>query len=68
MTILTIPKEMQKKDLVLIPRDEYEQLVDFRQHKIRVVEEEEMSPAARRSLARMRKARAAGKMIPFRKS
>jgi len=56
---------MRKKELVLVPRDEYDELIDFRRHH---VTEEEMSPAAKRSLLRMRKARASGKMIPFRKS
>jgi hypothetical protein len=64
MTTITIPKAYKDKDeLVIISRDEYESLVKLR----RQYGEEVMSPAIARSLARMRKAKARGRLIPFRK-
>lgn len=66
MTTLTIPKEyMREKELVLIPRSEYDELVCLRKSN----EDEgeiELSPAGRKALERMRKNREQGKLIPFR--
>lgn len=61
MTTLTIPKEyMREKELVLIPRSEYDELVSLRKNN---EEEIELSPAGRKALDRMRKNRQLGKMM-----
>ncbi len=63
MTVLTIPKEYRQKELVLVPMDEYRELVDFRAS---FPEEIKLSPAGRKNLTQMRKDRKEGKMISFR--
>ena len=52
MTTLTIPREyMRKKELVLVPMDEYRELVDFRAQYAEI----ELSQAGRKALVRARK-------------
>lgn len=63
MTTLTIPKELRNKELVLIPRDEYEQLVEYRQNNAWVAEEIEPSSGVKRSFARARKNLKLGKTL-----
>ncbi len=60
MTTMTIPKTFRgSDDLIVIARKEYESL------KARVVPEFTPTKADLSALARMRKNRAAGKLIPF---
>ncbi|PIR44559.1 MAG: hypothetical protein COV10_04285 [Candidatus Vogelbacteria bacterium CG10_big_fil_rev_8_21_14_0_10_51_16] len=61
MTTLTIPKElMRKKELVLVPRDEYEWLVSY---QASFPAEIELSPAGRKALIRARKNIKSGKTL-----
>lgn len=60
MNTITIPKKsFAKGDLVIVPRAEYESL------KARQIPEVAASKAQLRALARMRKNRVAGKLIPL---
>ena len=61
MNIITIPKKLAfKDDLVVLPRKEYEKLIDF---KPRTVREVSMTKQQRLTLARARKNLAQGKTM-----
>lgn len=53
MTIITIPKHLANKDLVLIPREEYEAMV--RANPPRVYKEVAMTKAQKRAFERAEK-------------
>ncbi|MEK7170129.1 MAG: hypothetical protein AAB767_02475 [Patescibacteria group bacterium] len=61
MTIITIPKHLAHKDLVLIPRKEYETLV--RARVPRVFEEVAMTKAQKRAFERAERNFANGKSL-----
>ena len=53
MAIITIPKKLiNKGDLVIVPRKEYEELLDFRLKKIQEVE---LTPIQKRALVQAKK-------------
>lgn len=53
MTTITIPKKLiNKGDLVIVPRKEYEELLDFRLKKIQEVE---LTPIQKRALVQAKK-------------
>ena len=61
MTTVTIPKIMARKgDLVLLPRKEYEELLNFR---LENVNEVELTPLQRKALLRARKNVSRGKFL-----
>ena len=62
MTIITIPKHLAHKDLVLIPRKEYETLV--RARAPRVFEEVAMTKAQKRAFERAERNFANGRFNP----
>lgn len=56
---ITIPKALAKRgDLVLIPKEEYEELMQLRK-----IKEFTPTPAQKRALLRARKNRAAGRVL-----
>ncbi len=61
MTIITIPKHLTRKDLVLIPKEEYEALK--RAQSPRVFKEVAMTKGQKLALARARKNLATGNTL-----
>jgi hypothetical protein len=61
MTVITIPKHLAHKDLVLIPREEYEEMV--RAQTPRVFKEVAMTKAHKRELEAARRDYARGDLV-----
>ena len=61
MATITIPKKLIKNDdLIIIPRKEYEELLDFRLKKIQEVE---LTPIQKQALFQARKNLSKGKFL-----
>ncbi len=61
MTTITIPKELSRKgELVIIPREDYEELLHFR---LKNIKEVKMTPLQKRMLERARRNLRRGKFL-----
>ena len=61
MTVITIPKQLTNKELVLIPREEYEELKNAQ--PMRAFKEVRQTPAQKRAFERAERNFAAGRSL-----